>query len=62
MKAINEVGGLVLSGPGTLEFSVMHGNETLANWQMNVVNIGQTVVQTELPLTTETPNALGPSE
>jgi len=52
MKAIYEVGGLVLAGPGTLEVAVTLENRKLATWPITLKNIGQPVVQAELPLRT----------
>jgi len=50
MRAITEVGGLVLPNPGLLNVLMTLGDRQLASWSIVVNNIGQPVAQPELPL------------
>lgn len=50
MRAITQVGGLIISAPGLLAVTLMYGQEELAKWEIPVTNIGNPTTQTELPL------------
>jgi Family of unknown function (DUF6941) len=50
MRAITEVGGLVLPSPGLMNVFMTLGDRQLASWSIVVNNIGQPIAQPELPL------------
>jgi hypothetical protein len=58
MRWITDIRGLVLPGPGLLSFLIFFGQNQLAEWAIPVQNIGQVMVQPELPL--ENPPAPNP--
>ena len=50
MRWLTDVRGLVIPSPGTLAFIIYAGAQELGAWTISVLNIGQVVVQGELPL------------
>lgn len=50
LRQLADITNLVVPGPGTLTVAIKQGNNVLGTWEMTVVDIGKTELQTGLKL------------